>query len=53
MKTRELRVKFLEYFTARGHQLVPSSTLVPENDSSLLFTNAISRPFFERLNAPG
>jgi alanyl-tRNA synthetase len=36
----ELRRRFLEYFAARGHEVVPSSALVPANDPTLLFTNA-------------
>ncbi len=36
----ELRASFLEYFAARGHQVVPSSPLVPADDPTLLFTNA-------------
>ncbi|MDQ2696482.1 MAG: alanine--tRNA ligase [Pseudomonadota bacterium] len=36
----ELRNGFLEFFRARGHQVVPSSPLVPANDPTLLFTNA-------------
>jgi alanyl-tRNA synthetase len=35
-----LRASFLEYFAERGHQVVPSSPLVPGNDPTLLFTNA-------------
>ena len=38
--TNELRRIFLEYFRDRGHELVPSSSLVPAKDPSLLFTNA-------------
>jgi alanyl-tRNA synthetase len=38
--TRELRSRFLEYFRAQGHAVVPSSPLVPANDPTLLFTNA-------------
>ena len=36
----ELRQKFLDYFEANGHQVVASSSLVPGNDPTLLFTNA-------------
>ncbi|HEX7111223.1 MAG TPA: alanine--tRNA ligase, partial [Mizugakiibacter sp.] len=40
MKTAEIRSRFLEFFRARGHTIVPSSTLVPANDPTLLFTNS-------------
>jgi alanyl-tRNA synthetase len=36
----EVRRTFLDYFGARGHEVVPSSPLVPENDPTLLFVNA-------------
>ncbi len=36
----EIRRAFLEYFKAEGHEVVPSSPLVPRNDPSLMFTNA-------------
>ncbi|HLY05437.1 MAG TPA: alanine--tRNA ligase [Rhizomicrobium sp.] len=36
----EIRATFLEFFRERGHELVPSSPLVPRNDPTLLFTNA-------------
>jgi alanyl-tRNA synthetase len=35
-----LRKAFLEFFRKRGHEVVPSSSLVPANDPTLLFTNA-------------
>ncbi|MDA8389881.1 MAG: alanine--tRNA ligase [Gammaproteobacteria bacterium] len=40
MKSSEIRQRFLRFFASRGHQIVPSSSLVPGNDPSLLFTNA-------------
>ncbi len=36
----ELRKAFLDFFAQRGHQVVPSSSLVPQDDPTLLFTNA-------------
>jgi alanyl-tRNA synthetase len=38
--SNELRQSFLDYFAQRGHEIVPSSPLVPANDPTLLFTNA-------------
>ncbi|MBN1684310.1 MAG: alanine--tRNA ligase [Gammaproteobacteria bacterium] len=40
MKTNKIRKLFLNYFKERGHQIAPSSSLVPGNDPTLLFTNA-------------
>lgn len=40
MKTTELRQLFLQYFADSGHEIVPSSPLVPGNDPTLLFTNS-------------
>ena len=40
-----IREGFLDFFRARGHTVVPSAPLVPENDPSLLFTNAGMVPF--------
>ncbi len=40
MTGSQVRQKFLDYFAARGHRVVRSSSLVPANDPTLLFTNA-------------
>ncbi len=40
MTGHEIRQKFLDFFAQRGHRVVPSSSLVPANDPTLLFANA-------------
>src|SRR5579885_3528170 len=40
MLTNDLRAAFLAYFARNGHEILPSSPLVPRNDPTLLFTNA-------------
>ncbi len=40
MNSSEIRQKFLDYFASKGHTIVPSSSLVPGNDPTLLFTNS-------------
>jgi alanyl-tRNA synthetase len=40
MKSAEIRQAFLDYFNKQGHEVVRSSSLVPGNDATLLFTNA-------------
>ena len=40
MKTSEIRQSFLDFFHSKNHEVVPSSSLVPNNDETLLFTNA-------------
>jgi len=40
MKSSEIRQQFLDFFASKGHTIVPSSSLVPHEDPTLLFTNA-------------
>ncbi len=40
LTTNQIRQYFLDFFHQRGHEIVPSSSLVPENDPTLLLTNA-------------
>ena len=44
MKAIEIRNKYLEFFKKHGHSIVPSAPLIPENDTSVLFTTAGMQP---------
>jgi alanyl-tRNA synthetase len=44
MQSEEIRSRFLAFFEKRGHAIVPSASLVPENDPSVLFTTAGMQP---------
>ena len=44
MKSEQIRQKFLEFFKIRGHVILPSAPLVPENDPSVLFNTAGMQP---------
>ena len=44
MKSYELRDKYLNFFASKGHAIIPSSSLIPENDPSVLFTTAGMHP---------
>lgn len=44
MSSDEIRQRFLTFFEKRGHNIVPSASLVPENDASVLFTTAGMQP---------
>ena len=40
LSVNELREKYIQFFVSKGHALIPSSSLIPENDPSALFTTA-------------
>ena len=44
MKVAEVRSKYLEFFKARGHAVIPSAPIVPENDPTTLFTSSGMQP---------
>ncbi len=52
MKSNDIRKKFQNYFTAHSHKWIPSSTLIPDRDPSLLFTNAGMNQFRNFFLAP-
>ena len=45
MTSDEIRKKYLEFFESKGHKIIPSASLVPENDPSVLFTTAGMQQF--------
>jgi alanyl-tRNA synthetase len=44
MNSQELRTKFLSFFEKQGHKVIPSASLIPENDPTVLFTTAGMHP---------
>lgn len=44
MTTNEIRQKFLDFFREKGHTIIPSASVVPENDPTVLFTTAGMHP---------
>ena len=49
MKAIEIRNKYLNFFKEHGHKVIPSSSLIPENDPSVLFTTAGMQPLIPYL----
>lgn len=52
MQSNEIREKFLKFFESKGHKKMPSSSLVPEGDLSVLFTTAGMQQFKAYYTAP-
>jgi alanyl-tRNA synthetase len=44
MTAKQLRQKYLDFFVSKGHQIIPSASLVPENDPTTLFTSSGMQP---------
>jgi alanyl-tRNA synthetase len=49
MNINEVRTKYFEYFKARGHVVIPSASLVPQNDPTTLFTGSGMQPLITNL----
>lgn len=49
MKAQDLRHKFIEFFKSKGHQEIPSASLIPEDDPTILFTPAGMSPLVRYL----
>ncbi|MBI5222255.1 MAG: alanine--tRNA ligase [Candidatus Magasanikbacteria bacterium] len=44
ISSQQLRQKYLDFFASKGHAVIPSASLIPENDSTTLFTSAGMQP---------
>ncbi len=50
MKAKELRDLYLKFFTSKGHAIIPSASLIPSNDASVLFNTAGMQPLVPYLS---
>ena len=56
MQLSEIRKKYLDFYAARGHTVIPSASIIPENDPTTLFTSSGMQPLIPYLlgeNHPG
>src|SRR3990167_6760435 len=44
ISSKELRQKYLDFFKSKGHEILPSASLIPQNDPTVLFTTAGMHP---------
>ena len=44
INSKQIRQKFLDFFAAHGHTIIPSASIIPENDPTVLFTTAGMHP---------
>lgn len=49
LTSNEIRTRFLDFFKERGHAIIPSASLIPDNDPTLLFTNSGMYPLVPNL----
>ncbi len=49
MTSKEVRQKYLDFFKERGHAVIPSAPLIPENDPTTLFTSSGMQPMLPYL----
>ena len=49
MNANELRNKYLRFFEQHGHKIIPSASLIPENDPTTLFTGSGMQPMLPYL----
>ena len=52
LSSRELRQLYLDFFRSKGHTVIPSASLIPENDPTVLFTTAGMHPLVPYLMGP-